>query len=220
MTKVKHINNLFSEAIQAVGLELPDSMFDLLVEHYMLLDKWNSTFNLTSLVNPEDIIDRLYIDSLLFHLDLPHETPEIHDFGSGPGFPGIPLLIIRPESRLIIVEPKQRMASFLAEVRYVFNDKLLFDVISERCDAPEFIRSHQNTVSVAVSKAFAPPDMALELLTPLLSPGGIYATCVNVGTEFRHPPERLAIRVTEHTHSLPLTRGKTRHLVFQRIPSD
>ena len=62
MTKVKHISNLFSEAIQAVGLELPDGMFDLLIEHYCLLEKWNSTFNLTSLVNPEDIIDRLYID--------------------------------------------------------------------------------------------------------------------------------------------------------------
>jgi 16S rRNA (guanine527-N7)-methyltransferase len=220
MTKVKHISNLFSEAIQAVGLELPDGMFDLLIEHYLLLEKWNSTFNLTSLVNPEDIIDRLYIDSLLFHLDLPHETLEIYDFGSGPGFPGIPLLIMRPESRLIIVEPKQRMASFLAEVRYVFSDKLLFDVISERCDTPEFIRSHQDTISVAVSKAFAPPDAALKLLAPLLRPGGIYATCVNVGTEFEHPPERLAIRVTEHIHSLPLTRGKTRHLIFQRIPSD
>ena len=220
MTKVKHISNLFSEAIQAVGLELPDGMFDLLIEHYLLLNKWNSTFNLTSLVNPEDIIDRLYIDSLLFHLDLPHETPEIYDFGSGPGFPGIPLLLMRPESRLTIVEPKQRMASFLAELRYAFSGKPLFDVISTRCEAPEFVKSHQGTVSVAVSKAFAPPDVALKLLAPLLRSDGIYATCVNVDTEFEDPSERLAVRVTEHTHTLPLTRGKSRHLIFQRIPSD
>ena len=209
------IKNIFSDAISRIGLQLPDSSFDLLIEHYLLLKKWNSTFNLTSLLNPEDIIDRLYIDSLLFHNGIPEDSPVIFDFGSGPGFPGVPLLLMRPQLRLTLVEPKQRMTSFLSEVKHAFYGQISFDINQSRCDSPEFIDKHGKQVSIAVSKGFAPPDRALQLLLPLLATDGVYVTCTNVDTPISTPLEGPIILEDEHTYTLPLTGRTTRHLIFR-----
>lgn len=215
MTNETNIKDLFSDAISRVELQLPAGSFDLLIEHYLLLEKWNSTFNLTSLLKPEDIIDRLYIDSLLFHNGIPPNAREIFDFGSGPGFPGIPLLLMRPHSRLTIVEPKQKMASFLSEVKYAFQGKISFDINQSRCDSPEFIETHGKQVSIAVSKGFAPPEKALQLLLPLLAPDGVYITCTNTDTPISPPVESPVILEDEHTYTLPLTGRTTRHLIFR-----
>ena len=219
MTEKTKIKDLFFKAIDSSGLVVPESSFNLLIEHYLLLEKWNSTFNLTSLPNPEDIIDRLYIDSLLFHKDIPDENPEMYDFGSGPGFPGIPLLSIRPKTKLIIVEPKQKMVSFLSEVEHAFQGQLAFQVIKARCDDPSFLDLHRNRISLAVSKALAPPDRAIQLLTPLLKPNGLYITGVNVGTPIKCDPDSPMPLKYEHTYTLPLTAKTTRHLIFQYKPS-
>ncbi len=216
MAPVNDIESLFSKAVTKSGLDIGNASIALLSRHCQLLVKWNATFNLTALENPEDIIDRLYIDSLLFSLDLPDNTARIHDIGSGPGFPGIPLLIIRPEISLTIVEPRQKMHAFFAETAFEFKGKPAFEAIQARCDDNAFISEYREKLSCVISKGFAPLPKALAQLEPLIPIGGCYITCVNPETRLECGIRDIFVLESEKTHILPLTKKPTRHLIFRR----
>jgi 16S rRNA (guanine527-N7)-methyltransferase len=96
-------------------VELSESQIDLLSKHYELLVRWNSRLNLTSIRNLEDAVVRHYCECLFFAAHLSCGSGKILDFGSGAGFPGIPLAILRPELDVTLVESHQRKAVFLRE---------------------------------------------------------------------------------------------------------
>lgn len=84
-----------------------------LLRYIELIAKWNSTHNLTSVRNPESMITRHMLDSLVI---LPHVSgPGIVDVGSGAGFPGIPVALARPEWQVTLVESNQKKAAFLLQ---------------------------------------------------------------------------------------------------------
>jgi 16S rRNA (guanine527-N7)-methyltransferase len=79
--------------------------------------KWNATINLTSITDPYEIISKHFVDSLLALNAVnfpPHAT--VIDIGSGAGFPGIPLKIVRTDLHLVLIEPSQKKSSFLRAV--------------------------------------------------------------------------------------------------------
>ncbi|MFN3478850.1 MAG: 16S rRNA (guanine(527)-N(7))-methyltransferase RsmG, partial [Thermodesulfovibrionales bacterium] len=73
-------------------------------------------YNLTSIRKDDDIIIKHFLDSLLYLKALPEGKIAVMDIGSGAGFPGIPLKIIRPEIRLFLVEPSRKKAGFLMHI--------------------------------------------------------------------------------------------------------
>jgi 16S rRNA (guanine527-N7)-methyltransferase len=96
-------------------VELSEAQIDLLSKHYELLVRWNSRLNLTSIRNLDDAVVRHYCECLFFAAHLPATSGKILDFGSGAGFPGIPLAILRPELEVTLAESHQRKAVFLRE---------------------------------------------------------------------------------------------------------
>jgi 16S rRNA (guanine527-N7)-methyltransferase len=83
--------------------------------HLELLMRWNRTLNLTSIRNREDAIERHYCESLFLGARLPAGVLRIADVGSGAGFPGFPVAILRPECSVTLIESHQRKAVFLRE---------------------------------------------------------------------------------------------------------
>jgi 16S rRNA (guanine527-N7)-methyltransferase len=83
--------------------------------HYSLLVHWNRTLNLTSVTGLEDAVTRHYCESLFLGLQLPAASVSVLDVGSGAGFPGIPMAILRPDCRFTLAESHQRKAVFLRE---------------------------------------------------------------------------------------------------------
>ena len=75
----------------------------------------NARLNLTRIHNFENMVLKHYVDSLLVLKFLELPSPLV-DMGSGPGLPGIPLSIARPEVRMILAEPRGARAEFLGEV--------------------------------------------------------------------------------------------------------
>ena len=215
MNRIGQFESLLTKAIDTVGLEIPPCTIPLLTEHNNLLRKWNSTFNLTSLEKTEDIIDRLYIDSLLFLKDLPDHLSLLLDVGSGPGFPGIPILTAKPQVKLVILEPKGKICAFLSEVQYAFKSKLEYKIVNSRCDSREFIDTNQHRFPVIISKAFKPTRDALELMAPILKPGGFYSTCINPETPFDTGLRSEFTLQSDMTYILPLTGKPSRHLIFR-----
>ena len=89
----------------------------LLHRHYAMLVQWRKKVSLTSVKPGKEMVVRHYCESLFFGTNLPESTPllRILDIGSGAGFPGVPMAILRPEWRILLVESVQRKAVFLRE---------------------------------------------------------------------------------------------------------
>ena len=107
---------------------------DLLESHFTLLDRWNRTLNLTSVRDLKDAVTRHYGESLFLAAHLPEKCASVADLGSGAGFPGIPVAVLRPECTVTLIESHQRKAVFLKEAtRNLANVR----VLAKRAEAVE-----------------------------------------------------------------------------------
>ncbi len=86
-----------------------------LSEHYSLLERWNKKINLTTVEPGPQMVIRHYCESLFFAVHLPADTGSIADIGSGAGFPGFPIAVLKSDSRVTLIESHQRKAVFLRE---------------------------------------------------------------------------------------------------------
>ena len=110
---------------------LSGSQLDQIEEHYKLLLQWNQSLNLTRIVDVESAVRLHYCESLFVGMTLPAGDLTVIDVGSGAGFPGIPLAILRPECKIGLVESHKRKSVFLREaVRGLSN----VQVIAERAE--------------------------------------------------------------------------------------
>src|SRR5260370_40569008 len=83
---------------------LTDQQLDQLQAHYDLLGQWNARLNLTRINSIDEVVRLHYCESLFVGTKLPAGPLRIVDVGSGAGFPGIPLAILRPECTVALVE--------------------------------------------------------------------------------------------------------------------
>jgi 16S rRNA (guanine527-N7)-methyltransferase len=108
-------NTSFREELSAGFAGLSTSQLDALCEHYRLLLSWNERLNLTRVTSAQEAARIHYVECLFLGSQLPPGNLRVVDVGSGAGFPGIPLAILRPECRVDLVESHQRKAVFLRE---------------------------------------------------------------------------------------------------------
>lgn len=95
----------------------PNEQQLLYIQQYMaLLLTWNEKINLTAIRDPLEILHRHFCESMFAATALSVENGRLADVGSGAGFPGIPLKIIRPDLQVFLVESNMKKATFLAEV--------------------------------------------------------------------------------------------------------
>jgi 16S rRNA (guanine527-N7)-methyltransferase len=111
---------LSGETIQRAMGEFQITLNDnqvLLIHRYMrILQQWNEKLNLTAIRDPLEILYRHFCESMYASVAIPGEFGRLADIGSGAGFPGIPLKIMRPEMELFLVESNIKKGTFLAEV--------------------------------------------------------------------------------------------------------
>jgi 16S rRNA (guanine527-N7)-methyltransferase len=88
---------------------------EALQAHYELLQRWNRVLNLTTVTSEEEAVERHYCESLFLAARLPQAALQIIDIGSGGGFPGIPVAVMRPDCSVTLLEAHARKAVFLRE---------------------------------------------------------------------------------------------------------
>jgi 16S rRNA (guanine527-N7)-methyltransferase len=128
---------VFAEALRErlVGLvELSSAQIEALETHYNLMVRWNKTLNLTKITDAREAVARHYAESLFLGVHLPAQILTIADIGSGPGFPGIPVAVLRPDCEVALIEAHQRKSVFLREVSRGMNN---VRVISKRAEEVE-----------------------------------------------------------------------------------
>jgi len=110
--------------------------------------RWNAKLNLTRITDRAEAWERHYKESIFLGSKLPPGPLKIADVGSGAGFPGIPIAVVRPECTVTLIESHQRKAVFLREAtRDLANVRVLamraedvkekFDWIVSRAVSPE-----------------------------------------------------------------------------------
>jgi len=105
---------------------IPENLYDSLSTYLDLLLKWNARTNLTAIREPEEIVRRHLGESLFAGLHLaPLLEPDatLLDFGSGAGFPGLPIQLLLPQLRVTLAESQGKKASFLREAVRTLNLK-------------------------------------------------------------------------------------------------
>ena len=95
--------------------QLSSTQLDQLEHHYQLMLRWNKVINLTRIEVVEEVVDRHYAESLFLGSRLPPGPLRIADVGSGAGFPGFPIAVLRPECSITLIESHKRKAVFLKE---------------------------------------------------------------------------------------------------------
>jgi 16S rRNA (guanine527-N7)-methyltransferase len=96
-------------------VSVTDAQVESLFRHYELLVRWNRKMNLTSIRSPEEIVLRHYCESLFFAANVPEGWSDFADIGSGAGFPGVPMAMLRADWNVTMIESHQRKAVFLRE---------------------------------------------------------------------------------------------------------
>lgn len=104
-----------AQAVSAAGLgPLSAETSAKFILYLELLLKWNAKLNLTAVRQPEEIVERHFVECIQCAEELP-EVSTLLDFGSGAGFPGIPIALIRREIQVTLGESQAKKASFLRE---------------------------------------------------------------------------------------------------------
>ena len=109
---VEEFRELLIDAAREAGRPLSHAEIAGMTTHYRILLKWGSRMNLTGLRDVRSIARRHFLEPVET-ADLIGEEGELLDLGSGNGFPAIPLAVLHPGLRLVLVESSQKKSEFL-----------------------------------------------------------------------------------------------------------
>jgi 16S rRNA (guanine(527)-N(7))-methyltransferase RsmG len=164
--KREKISNKILSKFRASGIELSKRELLGFTKLYSLLVEHNSELDLTRLKTEDDIIIKHFIDSVYFLNRVSIPSPLL-DIGTGPGFPGVPVKIMRPETSLILAEPRHKRVSFL---KMLVEELELEDVVIY----PHLVtdKSFFDVKSV-ITRALESVDETLSRISHFLPPGGM-----------------------------------------------
>lgn len=199
--------SILKKGLKELSLSVKPEQIRSFITYLEELKRWNKAYNLTSLKSDNEIIIKHFLDSLLYLKALPGGNIEVIDVGSGAGFPGIPLKIIRPEIRLYLVEPSRKKAGFLMHIAKTLRLESV-DVIEKRIEEVSAMK-----VDVALTRALFDIRDFYKKARHLLKEGGmlILSKGPKVEEEIRKIKGKLSFETLELR--LPLT-DMYRHIVI------
>ncbi len=148
---------MFREKLAAQFANLSEHQLTQLEDHFKALTLWNKRLNLTRIDGIDESIRFHYYESLLLGTALPPGPLKVADVGSGAGFPGIPIAILRPEISMTLIESHRRKAVFLSEASRNLSN---VSVIASRAESSEW------TGDWIVSRAVNPSEVIAFALAP------------------------------------------------------
>lgn len=167
MNSSEQTENALSEGLDTLGLTMSAAARSSLLTYCQLLAKWNRTYNLTSITRTEEMVSHHLLDSLAVVSHLP--AGRVIDVGTGPGLPGIPLAIARPEQSFTLLDSNGKKTRFLVQVvgeLGLANVEVVNSRVEDYRPAELF--------DVVVSRAFASLANMVNACAHLLSPSGVF----------------------------------------------
>ncbi len=167
------IKKLFRDGLGELGLTPSEEQIHAFMAYLSELKKWNKAYNLTGLKKDEDIIIKHFLDSLLYLKAMPAGEIKVADVGSGAGFPGIPIKIIRPEIEMYLIEPSRKKSAFLRHIITQLGLKKI-EVIEKRIEEVKVNRELSAPVDIAVTRALFEIKKFIKKASHIVKPDGIF----------------------------------------------
>lgn len=139
--------------------------------YYAMLVAWNARMNLTAITAPEEVAEKHFADSLLPLAHIP-EGARCIDVGTGAGFPGVPILIARPDVKAVLLDSLNKRLTFLQAVLAELGLQARAKLVHARAEDGGRMDALRGGFDVALTRAVAPAAVALEWTIPFLKVGG------------------------------------------------
>lgn len=164
--------DLLKSGAHELGIELTDAQLNLFDLFASFLVETNQKFNLTRITEPEEIVKSHYLDSLtcLSALDV-NQNARIIDVGTGAGFPGIPIKIVRPDIYAVLTDATFKKTNFISEAI----EKLKLENIEPvhaRAEEIGHDSAFRETFDISYARALSELKVVAELCLPLVKVGG------------------------------------------------
>jgi len=149
-----------------MGLALPEGALEKLAQHLELIAKWNRVHNLTAVRETDQMVVLHLLDSLSVLPHLAH-AKTVLDVGTGPGLPGVPVAIARPDLAVTLLDSSHKKCTFLRQVK----TELELANVEIVCERVETWKPPQRFDAV-ISRAFSELADFVQQAHHLVAPGG------------------------------------------------
>src|SRR6266404_1424088 len=162
---------VFIEGLRQLGLQVTERQLDQFLRYQQELLDWNTRINLTAITDPEEVLLRHFLDSLSLLLVYDRAETCLLDIGTGAGFPGLPLKIVRPQWQVVLLEATGKKVAFL---QHIIEALQLKDVVALHGRAEELAHKagYRASFDVVTARAVASLPTLLEYAAPFCRVGG------------------------------------------------
>ena len=168
------MKKLLIEKAREIDTEVTEEQAEIFIKYMDILIDYNKKVNLTAIKDEKGILEKHFIDSMLLlkACEIKQDS-KIADVGSGAGFPGVPIKIMRPDLKVTLIESIGKKAVFL---KYL-TEKLGLDteVLNRRGEELGREKGFKNSFEFVTARAVAPLGKLCGFCMPLLKPGGTFA---------------------------------------------
>ena len=164
---------LVSQAAE-LGVEIDDEAADRFDKYAQMLVETNKTLNLTAITEPDEIVSKHFVDclSVFNFVDFP-KGAKVIDVGTGAGFPGVVLLIARPDLNITLLDSTKKRLGFVEAV--VGELGLAAEIVHMRAEEAGKADDYREQYDIALARAVANMQTLSEYCLPFIKKGGIFA---------------------------------------------
>lgn len=158
--------------LEMMGIEADQTALERFEAFHAILDEYNAKMDLTAVLSEDERVDRHDLDSASpLRLGLIAHGARVIDVGTGAGFPGMPLLILRPDIRMTFLDALNKRILFLRDALTRLG--LEAGTVHARAEDAARTGAHREQYDVAVSRAVASAATLQELTLPFVKTGGV-----------------------------------------------
>ena len=214
--KLEEFKIELKRACEKNKIMLLEEQIEKFYKYMNLLIEWNQKINLTAIVEPKEIIQKHFIDSMSV-LNYIQDKKNIIDVGTGAGFPGIPIKIANPNINVTLLDSLQKRVNFLSEV---VSQLELDKIKAVHSRAEDYAKENRESYDVAISRAVANMSTLVEYLLPYVKQDGIVICMKGPNIEDELEKSKKAISILggkiEHIEHLFLDEEMERNLIIIR----
>lgn len=160
-----------SDGLKELGVQAEGDMINALSRHAEEMLLWNRKTNLTAIVDPKDVAVKHILDSALTLKHIPDQA-SLLDIGTGGGFPGIPVKILKPSVDLTLIDASRKKINFLKHVIRTLGLKRAV-ALQARGEALSADNQYAGMFDCIVCRAFSGLDIYVDMAVPFLKRGGL-----------------------------------------------
>lgn len=210
---------LFVKKCNELGIEINDNILRQLEKYKELIQEWNNKFNLTTIIEDDEIYLKHFYDSMCIVKASELDNKMILDFGTGAGFPGIIIAVLFPNSNITLLESNNKKVEFLNVVK----KELKLSNVNIICDRVEnYGKNNREIYDIVTCRAVSNLSIILELSSSLLKINGLF---IPLKSNVEEELEKAKLMINELSYklintikyNLPIENSLRTILVFKKI---